>query len=215
MNLDWKDFNIGLVVETDKGEGFVLSIDKPKNSIGVKIIKGKLETFSINEIRLPFGSMSISLTQQIGQYILLFQRTENRLRDFVNFILSLNSVQKKALTASYTAGKLIDNVSTLIKQHGSELNKTKWKLIIPKLKNHNTIRNTIVHGYLFHYNKNYALDFNNIRITNANGKIESLNFEKLFELNIDVTKLYYEVHNFFSLNSTLIKEKIKTAGNST
>jgi len=208
MNLDWIDFNIGVIVETNKGIGGVMSIDKMNNTIGVLLDKGNIVEFKIEDIKLPFGSMSINLTQQIGQYILLFQRIENRLRDFINYILNLQSIQKNTLTASFTAGRLIDKVSSLIKKHSSEPIITDWKTITPKLKTHNSIRNTIVHGYLFHYSENYELDFNNISIENANGNVEKLNFEKLNNLNKEVTYLYYEVHNFFQSNSQLLQDEI-------
>lgn len=207
--MNWIDFNIGIVVETNKGEGFVLSIDKPNNKIGIKLLKGEYEYFKINEIYLPFGSLSINLTQQIGQYILLFQRVENRLRDFMNKILNLNSIQRKELTTSFTAGKLIDKVSSLIKKNVKKENIIEWNNLTYELKELNKIRNTVVHGYLFHYNEKFELDFKKIKIKNANGNEELLDFEKLTELNKRVTWLYYNVQNFFKSNFLDIKSRIK------
>lgn len=209
MKLDWIDFNIGIVVKTNKGEGFVLSIDKPNDRIGIKLLEGEYEYFKINEIDLPFGSLSINLTQQIGQYILLFQRIENRLRDFMNEILNLSSIQRKELTISFTAGKLIDKVTSLIKKHTEKTIIIKWNKLTHELKELNKIRNTIVHGYLFHYSENFELDFKNIRIENANGNEELLDFEKLSDLNKRVTYLYYNIQNFFKSNAMDIKTRIK------
>ena len=208
MNLSWIDFNIGMVVETKNGHGAVMLVDRRDDKIGVQLLEGEYKIYKIDEISLPFGSMNISITQHIGQYILLFQRVENRLRDMINYVLDLKSVQKDMLTASFTAGKLIDKINSLIKSNVAEEKKNEWKEIHKALINHNKIRNTIIHGYLFHYNENHELDFSNIKIENANGNVELLNFEKLEVLNRSVVELYYKVHNLFALNSSEIKEKI-------
>ena len=128
MTFDWIDFNIGLLVQTKKGEGMIQSVDEPNNSIRI-LIKGKIELFKIEEIRMPLGSLSINLTQQIGQYILLFQRVENRLRDFTNGLLNLNAVQKRELTTYFTAGKLIDKISSLINKHSKKEVADIWKKV--------------------------------------------------------------------------------------
>lgn len=208
MNLDWIDFNIGLFVQTKKGNGMVELVDKSKNIIGV-LIKGKLEKFKIDEISMPLGSLSINLTQQIGQYILLFQRIENRLRDFTNGVLNLNTVQKKELTTYFTAGKLIDKISSLINKHSEKEISELWKKVTIELKDLNKIRNTIVHGYLFHYSTSGELDFKNIKIENANGNIELLDFDKLYELNVRVINLLQSIQNFIILYAPGIEKNIK------
>jgi len=213
MKLDWNDFNVGIVVNTNKGEGFILSIDKPNDKLGIKLSEGNYEYFKINEINLPLGSFNIHLTQHIGQYILLFQRIENRLRDFLNNVLVLNTVQKKELTTSFTAGKLIEKVDALIKKYAEKEESIKWNNLTSELKAFNKVRNTIVHGYLFHYSENHELDFKNIKIENANGNVELLDFEKLLDLNKKVTYLYYSVQKYFDTNAQEIIKK--TTGNST
>jgi len=208
MTFDWIDFNIGLLVQTKKGEGMIQSVDEPNNSIRI-LIKGKIELFKIEEIRMPLGSLSINLTQQIGQYILLFQRVENRLRDFTNGLLNLNAVQKRELTTYFTAGKLIDKISSLINKHSKKEVADIWKKVNKELIDLNKIRNTIVHGYLFHYSKSGELDFKNIRIENANGNIELLDFDKLYELNVRATHLHDNIYKFITYYSPQIKENIK------
>ncbi|QDO94642.1 hypothetical protein FNB79_11960 [Formosa sediminum] len=208
MKLDWIDFNIGLIVLTKKGQGMIKLIDKPNNSIGV-LLEGKIEKFGIDEIGMPLGSLSINLTQQIGQYVLLFQRVENRLRDFTNGALGLNEVQKTELTTFFTAGKLIDKINSLIKKYSNPEIVEIWKRVSVKLKDLNKIRNTIVHGYLFHYSKSGELDFKNIKIENANGNIELLDFEKLYELNVRASNLHQSINNFMIFYAKTIEDNIK------
>ncbi|WP_047247467.1 hypothetical protein [Maribacter thermophilus] len=208
MKLDWIDFNIGLLVQTKKGQGIVQLIDKPNNSVGI-LLEGKVQMFGIEEIGMPLGSLSINLTQQIGQYILLFQKVENRLRDFTNGVLGLNEVQKTELTTFFTAGKLIDKIYSIIKIYSNSEIIGVWKKINAELKDLNKIRNTIVHGYLFHYSKSGELDFKNIKIENANGNVELLDFDKLYELNIRATNIHKSINNFMLLYAKTIEDNIK------
>lgn len=213
MKLDWIDFNINHKVITPKGEGFVRSVDKQSKRVGIKLFKGDYEYFNIDEIELPSGSLSFSLTQQIGQYILLFQRVENRLRDFMYQLLNLNSTQRNELATSLTAGTLIDKITSLIKRYAEKEKISEWKELTIELKELNKIRNTIVHGYLFHYNEKFELDFKSIRIENANGNVELLDFEKLNELNERVVCLYYRIKEFNDSNASKIKTKIINVDN--
>ncbi|WP_350290048.1 hypothetical protein [uncultured Croceitalea sp.] len=208
MNFEWLDFHIGYLAQTKKGEGIIQSVDQPNNSIGI-LIKGKTEYFKIEEIGMPLGSLSINLTQQIGQYILLFQRVENRLRDFTNGVLNLSPVQKKELTVQFTAGKLIEKLAGLIKNYSNAEILEIWKKFNLELRDLNKIRNTIVHGYLFHYSKSGELDFKNIRIENANGNVELLDFDKLYDLNVRATHLYHNLNSFIEGYGPVIEKNIK------
>lgn len=208
--MDWHDFNIGTIINTPDGRGVVEGVSRLKKQVEVTLIEtGEAKNYKITEIYSSMGQLKLSFCTQIGQFILLFQRLENRLKDFMNYALDLNSNQRKELTSDFTTGKLKSKIDSIFKKYSQQEHKETWKQIGSRMEKLKDVRNTIIHGYLFHYNENYELDYNSLYIENSNGKSEILNRKKTEELTAECQRVYYETHQLFSLTYELIKNEMK------
>ena len=207
--MDWSDFNIGIVVITPNGRAVVESVDKLNDRIHLTNLQtAKREFFKISELSIQPGQIKLSFCTQIGQFILLFQRLENRLKDFVNYTLSLNKNQRKELTSDFTAGRLKSKIDGLFKKYSTQENANKWKEIALRVDKLRDIRNTLIHGYLFHFNEKFELDTNSLYFENSNGKYEFLDDKKMNELIDECLVTYYSAHNLFIEMADLVKEEI-------
>jgi hypothetical protein len=212
--MDWTDFNIGIVVKTPQGKGAVQSVDKLNDKIHLTILAtGKLESYKISELSMEVGQIKLTFSNQIGQFILLFQRLENRLKDFVNYTLNLNLNQRRELTSDFTAGRLKSKVDGLFNKYAIKDNIKKWKEIGLRIDRLRDIRNTLIHGYLFHFNESFELDMNSLYFENSNGKSEILDYKKLNELIEECITTYYLAHELFMQMAEPIKEEINKGKN--
>ncbi|MEQ8478340.1 hypothetical protein [Fulvivirga sp.] len=207
--MDWTDFNIGIVVNSPQGKGIVQSVDKLNDKIQLTILTtGKLEAYKLSELSMETGQIKLTFSNQIGQFILLFQRLENRLKDFVNYTLNLNINQSRLLTSDFTAGRLKSKVDWLFKNYAKEDNIKKWKGIGLRIDKLRDIRNTLIHGYLFHFNELFELDMNSLYFKNSNGKSEVLDYKKLNVLIEECITAYYLTHELFMQIAEPIKAEI-------
>lgn len=201
--MDWHDFNIGIEVRTDEGKAFVESVDKLNNEIKVTLVEtGEFRTLGINQIYQGMGQIKLSFCTHIGQFILFFQRLENRMKDFVNYTYDLNLEQRRELTSDFTAGKLKSTIDKLFKKYSNDTDRHDWRNISVSIDYLLKVRNTIIHGYTFNFNENYELDFNSLYIENSIGKAEFLNFSKLQDLIGECVKIYYLIHELFEKKQT-------------
>ena len=212
LGFNWHDFNLGIIVNTPDGkEGILLAVDKIKNKITLSVRDEGYRDFNIEELQVKPGQINLGFCNQVGKFILHFQRFENRLRDFLNYCLSLNKEQAIHTTNLFTAGKLIKEVTNILKKHGSKDNYEKWKKIENRIGKISKIRNTITHGYLSYYNKDLEFDFNSPFMKNPHGHEIFLSYPEMQKHIDEIFDLYYEAHQIFGDEYESIKNKIQNS----
>ena len=127
----------------------------------------------------------------------------------MNYTLSLNNNQSRELTRDFTAGRLKSKIDGLFKKYSDQQGISKWNEISLRIDKLTLIRNTLIHGYLFHYNEKYELDMNSLYVENSNGKYEFLNYERLNELIHDCIGTYYLAHELLIQTADSVRQKIK------
>lgn len=205
--MDWSDFNLDKIFHTPDGKATVQSINKSTGKVYVQILEsGNLKVFDIAQINVGFGQIKLTHCFQIGEFILLFQRLENRFKDFLYYTLDLSKIQRKELT---TAGRLKSKIDDLYKRFATEEQKREWKDISTRAQKLLDTRNNLIHGYMFHFNGSHELDYSSLYFENSNGKSEILNQTKLDELSQECLEVYYKTHQLFSESCDAIKKRIQ------
>lgn len=205
MKLNWRDFNLGLIVNTPKGIGSIMSVHEKENRIEIFLNDDKtIEPFKIEELGMFPGQFRLGLTQQIGQFILYFARYENRQRDYHNSIYGMSTKESKKLTA----GDLHQRISKKFKESElpTEIKQT-WTKFQPEFDELVSIRNTIAHGYMFHLNESLELDFDSILFENPKGKTVTLQMDQIYQLTERTHNLLYSSMSFFDSTYELFKNK--------
>ena len=183
----------------------VLALNSQNDIVTVKIDEN-IESFPISKISSFGGQFKLCLCTQIGQFVLAFQRIENRLKGFIDFIFNLDEFQRILLTGNYTAGKLLITVDAILKQFGQNEEKENWRVIKKKIEKLNEKRVTLIHGFNFPFNEELELDLDSMYFFNSTGKKLHLNFNKLNKLNLECFDLYYETFWFLERTGKRISD---------
>ncbi|UII21185.1 hypothetical protein [Fulvivirga ligni] len=214
MEFTWEDFNLNRVINTKDGEGVIQAIDKKSNIITVSLHdNGETKSYSLSDVSYGFGQIKLSHCTNIGEFILLFQRLENRLRDFLNYVYDFRRTKASQFTSGLTAGRLRDKISYVFKTYEPSDILEEWKAINSKISKLVDSRNSIIHGHLYHFNDDMDLDYNTLYFKNPTGKTQQIDSATINNLTRSVMECYYRSHTLFAKHADEIKAKIKTADN--
>jgi len=186
------DFNLGIVVKTPEGNGVLKSVDIQGNAIVEINIVGDVQ-FKLHELTYPSTQINLAIANQVGIFVLIFQRVENRMRDFLIGALALDIKAKKNLTAGLAKLK----ITKLLHDRASKDQQEVWSRFEERIVKMTALRNTIIHGYAFTMNEQNQLDFAVLNFINPNGEEVFLDFKKLYAHVVDCFNLYEELSLFF------------------
>ena len=212
MKIDSLDFNLGIIVNTPEGKGSVEVVDRLNNKVKVKFSKSRqvaIKEYTFSDLSLDIGQIRPSFSFQIGEYILMFQKFENRLKDYFNYCYALSEVQKKEFSSDFTAGKLLSKINNIIMNYGDKTTKNRWTKINTQALVLKKLRDKVIHGYAYSLNDSLETDYNSICFTNSKGGVEFLNYYKIIEYSNSLSDIYNNTHKLFRETAEQIKGEIK------
>jgi hypothetical protein len=212
-NISELDIRIGMIINTPHGEGCIESVDRRANIVKVAIESDirNLESFKIEDLSIKIGQIHPSITQEIGDIAIISSRIEQRLKDFLSYVLNLKNYKQRILIIrEYSIIRCLEKINEILNDcyplGGEKI--SQWKSIYNELKEIIEVRNNVIHGSIYPTINDEYLFSNRKKIKNTklDPDKQIFTYKKLRKITEQIYDTYYK--NMFFLNSVCDEIKV-------